>query len=178
MTMNSKSGLRRQAFAYAAMAFFLFAGAPSEAGETLPVPKGQPILTVEGKISNTNVGKTAQFDREMLEAMGVVSISTTTPWFTGTTKFEGVPLEKVMEAVGAEGEEVETVALNDYKVTLPVADFKEFGVLLALKRDGEYMPVRDKGPLFIVYPYDSDPRLKNQKYYARSVWQLARMILK
>jgi hypothetical protein len=48
-------------------------------------------------------------------------------------------------------------------------------VLLALKRNGEYMPVRDKGPLFIVYPFDSRPELKHQRFYSRSAWQLARL---
>ncbi|MCC2664519.1 MAG: oxidoreductase, partial [Geminicoccaceae bacterium] len=45
-----------------------------------------------------------------------------------------------------------------------------YPVILALKRDGAYMPVRDKGPLFIVYPYDSSPELKHQNYYSRSAW--------
>ena len=66
-------------------------------------------------------------------------------------------------------------ALNDYETKIPVSDFETFDVLLALKRDGEYMPVRDKGPLFVIYPYDSDPSLKSQKYYSRSAWQLRRL---
>lgn len=40
------------------------------------------------------------------------------------------------------------------------------------------MPVRDKGPLFIVYPYDSNPEIKSQTYYTRSVWQVARLEVK
>jgi hypothetical protein len=35
--------------------------------------------------------------------------------------------------------------LNDYATEIPMSDFDRFGVLLALKRDGAYMPVRDKG---------------------------------
>ena len=34
------------------------------------------------------------------------------------------------------------------------------------------MAVRDKGPLFIVYPYDSDEVLRSERYYNRSAWQL------
>ena len=64
-------------------------------------------------------------------------------------------------------------ALNDYETRIPVSDFMQFNVLLAIKRNGHYMPVSDKGPLFIVYPYDSNPELKTQKYYSRSAWQLA-----
>jgi hypothetical protein len=48
-------------------------------------------------------------------------------------------------------------------------------VILAIKRNGEYMSVRDKGPLFVIYPYDSSPDLKSQTYYARSAWQVAKI---
>ena len=68
-------------------------------------------------------------------------------------------------------------SLNDYETKIPMHDFVRFGVLLALKRNGEYMPVREKGPLFIVYPFDSEPELKSQKYYGRSAWQLARLVV-
>ncbi len=69
------------------------------------------------------------------------------------------------------------VALNDYVSSLPMEDFKKFNVILAMKRDGNYMPVRDKGPLFIIYPYDSDPQLQSQTYYTRSAWQVAKLIV-
>ena len=80
-----------------------------------------------------------------------------------------------MQTVGANGERLVAVALNDYSAELPMEDVAKYNVILALKRNGEYMPVRDKGPLFIVYPFDSNPDLKNQKFYSRSVWQLARI---
>ena len=83
-----------------------------------------------------------------------------------------------MQSVGATGERLVAIALNDYSSELPIEDFAKYNVVLALKRDGEYMPVRDKGPLFIVYPFDSNPDLKAQKYYSRSVWQVARIEIK
>ncbi len=45
-------------------------------------------------------------------------------------------------------------------------------VVLALKRNGAYMPVRDKGPIFIVYPFDQDPQFFDQVYMTRAIWQL------
>lgn len=80
--------------------------------------------------------------------------------------------------VGAQGTEVVAIALNDYRTTIPLKDFDDFDVILALKRDKQYMPVSDKGPLFVVYPYDSAPELHAQKYYARSIWQLTRLIVR
>ena len=159
-----------------ALAFVCIAGAGVAAG--LDQPKADSILTVSGKISVTNAQATAQFDRAMLEKIGMVSFTTMTPWYKEPVKFEGVPLKKLMAAVEAKGEKIVAVALNDYSAEVPMEDIAKYDVILALKRDGEYMTPRDKGPLFIVYPYDSNPDLKNQKFYSRSVWQVAKIEVK
>ena len=75
-------------------------------------------------------------------------------------------MDRLMKRVGASGERVLADALNDYSTEIPVEDFANYSVILALKRNGEYMPVRDKGPLFIVYPFDSNPELKSQNFYS------------
>jgi hypothetical protein len=145
--------------------------------QALAPPTDRPILTISGKIGVFNNGTQARFDRAMLEALGMSSFTTTTPWYDGPVHFEGVLMTRLMEAVKASGDTVIATALNDYETRIPRSDFAEFGVLLALKRNGEYMPVRDKGPLFIIYPYDSNPALKAQKFYSRSAWQLARLVV-
>jgi hypothetical protein len=133
---------------------------------------------VSGKIATSNPEGVVQFDRAGLEALGIVAVETSTPWYKGVVRFEGVPLQKLMQSVGASGNRVTAIALNDYASELPIADFAKYNVILALKPDGQYMPVRDKGPLFIVYPYDNAPELRSQKFYSRSVWQLSRLIVK
>lgn len=144
----------------------------------LPRPVGKPILTIQGKIGTANHDGTAQFDLAMLEQLGMTTIETKTPWFDGPVKFEGVPLSKLMSTVEAGGKTIVAVALNDYSSEIPMVDIAKYNVILALKRNGEYMPVRDKGPLFIIYPYDSDPELRSQTFYGRSVWQIAKLIVK
>ena len=37
-------------------------------------------------------------------------------------------------------------------------------MILALKADGEYLRVRDKGPIVVIYPFDQNPDLKNRIY--------------
>lgn|SRR5690606_23914247 len=145
--------------------------------EPLAKPTGKSILVISGNISKTNVGDTAQFDRGMLEAMGLETVETTNPWYDGRVRFDGVSMKKLMAAVGAKGTKVTAVALNDYVSSLPIEDFDKFNVILAMKRDGNYMAVRDKGPLFIIYPYDSDSQLQSQTYYTRSAWQVAKLIV-
>ena len=144
----------------------------------LPPPRGRPILVISGEIDSTNKDGTAQFDRKMLEDLGTVTVETTTPWHNARVRFEGVPLARLMKHVGAKGQKVTAIALNDYSTEIPLSDFEQFGTILAIKRDGEYMPVRDKGPLFVIYPYDSRPELKSQLYYGRSAWQVSKLVVR
>lgn len=163
---------RKLAQAVVACAVLAFAGVAS--AQNAPVDAKKPILTVTGNIAGSEV----QFDREALEAIGLVTVETKTPWYDHVAKFEGVPLDKLMEKVGAKGDRVVAVALNDYSSEIPIEDFAKYKTILAIKRDGQYMPVRDKGPLFVIYPYDSQPELKSHKFYSRSVWQVARLVVK
>jgi hypothetical protein len=141
-------------------------------------PTGAPVLTIEGEIGVTNAPGKAVFDLAMLERLGLVTFTTMTPWYTNPVTFEGVPMARLMETVGASGAKVVAVALNDYRIEIPTSDFREYGTILALKRDGAYMPIRDKGPLFIVYPFDERDELHSQMFYGRSVWQLSRLVVR
>jgi hypothetical protein len=172
--------MRRIATQHLIGAFFAFAGLVANAAnaDSLRTPTEKPILTISGKITSVNEGGTAQFDRAMLESLGMVTVETTSPWYTGPVKFEGIPLDKLMKYVGATGDRVTVIALNDYSTEIPIKDFGEYNTIIALKRDGEYMSVREKGPLFIIYPFDSKPELKSQTYYGRSAWQVAKIIVK
>ncbi len=166
---------------FGALALTAAAGAVSSRrafAASLAAPAEKPILTITGKIRITNVGDTAQFDRPMLEALGMKLIETHTPWYDKVMRFEGPMMRDLLASVGAFGETVEAHALNDYTTSIPIADFTQFGTILALKRDGNYLTVRDKGPLFVVYPYDTDTDLRQQKYYGRSAWQVAQFIIK
>ena len=51
-------------------------------------------------------------------------------------------------------------------------DVQRFDVIAARLIDGAPMAVRDKGPLFVIYPFDAQPELRNSVYYSRPAWQL------
>ena len=164
----------------ARLGFGLLAGlavAPVRAGAAeAPSPV---ILSVSGSIGGGAEPKPAKtFDLATLEAMPQHSFTTKTPWYSGPETFSGVLMRDIMQQVGASGSQLLVVALNDYTSEIPLDDFKRYDVILAFKRDGVYMPVSDKGPLFIVYPYDSDPALRTEKFYSRSAWQVAQFIVK
>lgn len=55
------------------------------------------------------------------------------------------------------------------------ADAQGHGLILAYLLDGQPMSVRDKGPLWLVYPYDASPAFRSEVIYSRSIWQLDRI---
>jgi hypothetical protein len=137
----------------------------------LDAPKERPILTVSGNIGVKNAGDAARFDMKMIEALPQQTFTTRTPWYDKPVKFTGPLLSDVLAAVKASGKTVSAVAINDYKISIPVGDLKHKPIVARLL-DDQPMPVREKGPLFVVYPFDSRAELRNSTYYERSIWQL------
>jgi hypothetical protein len=143
-------------------------------GSAIPAPTGPIVLRISGKIGAAANGEVA-FDMAGLESLGVVRYTTPTNWTEGPATFEGVLLSKVLEAIGADpsATTLTMVALNDYRAPVPMADAHKWPVMLALKENGKYMSVRDKGPIWVVYPQHIDADLGNSEMSARWVWQLA-----
>ena len=153
----------------------LFGGPPAVTADPLPAPEGDVLLTVSGAILQTNHAETAQFDRSMLEALDPVTFETTTIWTEGAQSFTGVPLAALMDAVGATGEAISATAINDYSVEIPASDWQDGGPVVAFLNNGEPMSLRDKGPLWIVWPYDDNEAYQSETIYSRSIWQLDRI---
>jgi hypothetical protein len=133
------------------------------------------VLSLVGTLGQRNADDRADFDMAMLEALPQHSFSTGTPWFKEARRFSGPLLRDVLAAAGAEGTALRAVTLNDYKVDIPVDDAMRHKVLMATRLDGQPMSVRDKGPLFIIYPFDESSSLRSERYYSRSAWQLRRL---
>jgi len=140
--------------------------------QALPPAKGKVILTVSGNVGDTNAPNAAVFDLAMIEKLPQQTFTTMTPWDKKPIQFTGPLLRDVLAAAKANGTTIKAAALNDYQTTIPIEDAKKFDVILAHKMNGESIPVKTKGPLFIVYPFDSKPELRATVFYERSAWQL------
>ncbi|MCC7048080.1 MAG: molybdopterin-dependent oxidoreductase [Alphaproteobacteria bacterium] len=136
------------------------------------IAAGIPILNVVNPR-----GVSVAFDRDGLEKLPQHVVATSTPWSNGVTTFTGPRLRDLLARAGADGKTVSAVAINDYKVSFPAADAQKYDVIVAIKRDGAYMPVRDKGPLWIIYPLDAMAELRNAETHAKMIWQLKTLIV-
>ena len=106
------------------------------------------------------------------------SFVTSTLWTTERHSFSGPPLREVLEQVGVEpSQPVRLVAANDYAVTFETKMIDDDYPIIANRLDGEPFSIREKGPLWVMYPFDQNPKYKTELHYSHSVWQLIELRL-
>jgi hypothetical protein len=143
------------------------------AGEKLPAPKGEVVLTVTGAIGAHNKGRRLELDLASLERMRRVRLEAAEPFLKRRVMFEGVLLSDLLEVAGVadSATRVSLTALDDYKVDFKVADVRSSQMLLATKADGKHMPVDRSGPIRIVFP-DSSTLGRNPDLW---IWSVSSM---
>ena len=134
--------------------------------------QARPVDAQELPLSISNGATTIELALSDLDQMPQETFTTTTTWTEGDVTFSGVPLSHLLTHANAAGATLRMVALNDYAVDMPIDEIGDLYPIVATRMNGEQMHVRDKGPYWIVYPYDSDPGFRTETTYARSIWQL------
>ncbi|MEM7672114.1 MAG: hypothetical protein AAF212_02120 [Verrucomicrobiota bacterium] len=138
----------------------------------ISAPNGKPILHVTGKIQVSTDGESAIFDYDLLKQFPQHSLRVKSPWFDTEHTQSGPLLKDVLEFLGVRGGSMYVQALNGYAASVPVADAQNLKVLLSIDRDGKPLRVREKGPVFITYPFTEMPELHDEMVYAKSVWMV------
>ena len=154
------------------MGFVLITFASMANASSLKAPEGPVLLTIDGNISNVNVGDTAQFDLGAFKALGLSTIETKTPWTEGKIKFVGVYLSVLLNAVGSKGKTVSAKALDGYVSEFSIDIVAKYKPLLAFKADGKILNRRGKGPLWILFAFDDYDAAVRERISNYSVWQL------
>ncbi len=127
------------------------------------------VLTVD------NHGHKAQFSLEQLLAHADKEIVTDTPWTENNTKFVGVSAKALLNMVGLEKADLKVIALNNYWSTIPYDDIEKYNPLFALKKNDDEMSVRDKGPIWVIYPLSEFNEVNNEVLHSRMVWQVSQV---
>lgn len=145
----------------------------SQASASLPPIEGSVLLTITGEIRYTNQEDRAEFDLQLLESLEQQQIITQNPWIAGSNVYRGPLGRALIKAVGAEQASLMRItSLNGYITEIPVSDFMKYDIIFALQKNGETLKIRDRGPLFVIYPFNQHPHLNTQKHYNRSAWQV------
>ncbi|WP_413204200.1 molybdopterin-dependent oxidoreductase [Rhodospirillum sp. A1_3_36] len=138
-----------------------------------PAWADQPILSVAGPLDQ---GEPATFSLADLKALGMQTITTTTPW-TGdeTPTFTGPLLRDVLAAAKEAGRRLTVTAKDGYSVQIPFMDAADWNVILAIEMDGAPLDPTTYGPAWVIYPYDTNPILITDLYQERSIWKVVRI---
>ncbi len=122
-------------------------------GQAVPaVPK--PVLTLTGKISTVNKGRTLVLDQRTLARVGVVQVRLYEPWAKKDLEFRGVWLQDLLAVAGTSpaATKLHMTALDDYKVDLTMAEVRTGGIMVAIAAgDGSSLPIDKGGPTRIVF---------------------------
>lgn len=139
-------------------------------GLSLPAAAQSVLVRWAGK--DGKVLSQQELSLAALDALPQASIETTTPWGTGLQRFTGPLLASIATMGGYNPHAVNVSALNDYRMTIPAKDWTENGALFSTRIDEKVIRVKDKGPFWIMYPIDSDPKFRQAYYKAHMVWQV------
>lgn len=122
-------------------------------------------------------GTLLRFTEADLMALPQVTFATSTIWTTATAQFSGPSLASVLEAADADAadSQIRMTAINDYKVDIPRAWVEPASPIIATRIDGAPFGIREKGPLWLVFPFDSDARFRTEEVYSLSIWQLTQI---
>lgn len=143
-------------------------------GLSAPVRAEGPVLLT---LSGAPDGVARSFDMAALQALPKGEFTTQTIWTEGPQHFEGVYLHELLAAAGIDAGTAVLTARNDYAIRIPVEELRPGEALLAYRRNGAEMSLRDKGPLWLVYPFDDSDAFQNEVIYSRSIWQIDRIAI-
>ncbi len=144
-------------------------------GDAIPPAEGRIVLIVNGAAREGKALGPLRFDITTLEKIGLIRYTANNRWYNDPPTFEGILGSAFLDVVGVPKDAtiMKMRALNDYLTRIPIADFRRWPVMLALKMNGKYMPVRSKGPIWIVYPSHLDEALRYPPHQGKWIWQLA-----
>lgn len=138
----------------------------------LTTPTGEVILEIYGAIEKTNNDDVAEFDQTMINQLSKRVIHTNNHVVKDVVPYEGVDLSTLLKQLGAKGSIARVFALDDYVAEISIAEIHKYKVILATKENGKNLTIEDKGPFFVVFPFNDYPELRDNTHYSQSVWQV------
>lgn len=122
----------------------------------------------------TAMAKPVRLSLPKLKTLATTSLWTRDPHNTGDRKavvhFRGVAVSKLLDEFGVAPNvtDVTFVASDAYRVTVSLADLRQYPIIIALERNNQKIPRSDGGPLYLAFPYTQFPQL--QKKYPERFW--------
>jgi hypothetical protein len=145
---------------FAALLLLLVAPAAASADALTLTPAGSDVAPIELTL-------------EELAALPQTTVRTENEFVDGTVEYRGPLARDVLAPLAVDRASVlRFTAANDYAVDVPATDLLDFDVILAMEADGRKLSLRDKGPLWLMYPISDHPPFRGRPYTDRLIWQV------
>ncbi|MCP5169596.1 MAG: hypothetical protein H6999_07555 [Hahellaceae bacterium] len=115
-------------------------------------------------------GETLRVSREQIDALPQHLVDSSQAGREG--RFRGPLVRDFLAWAGVKSSEIEITAFDDYVVQIPRTLWEDYDSIFATVRNDEVMRIRDKGPLWLIFPWDTRPELRDERYYNLSIWQI------
>ena len=107
-----------------------------------------------------------------LEAIGMHSFGTSVTWGRHRHVFSGLPLGVLLSYVGASGKSVRVTGLDDSRAFITMEDITATAPLLATRIDGYPIPRNERGPILLVYQFESFDAPHRDLLASQCVWHV------
>jgi hypothetical protein len=133
---------------------------------SLAYASNSPVL----QITAPNVSQ--QLTMTQLKQFPVSTIISNTPWTSEGTVFTGVKLSDLAKIQSLRGNMFKVTALNNYWSTISQDDIEKYEPILAYAVNGKMMSVREKGPLWVIFPLSDFNQEQDERLHSQMVWQV------
>ncbi|RPE71154.1 hypothetical protein EDD53_0268 [Pacificibacter maritimus] len=141
---------------------------------SMPVAADGPVLL---SVINKSTDQTVHLTDKDLTSLPQQSFETGTTWTEGTQTYQGPSLSSVLNLTGQVDAkaQIKFTAANDYASIVSLDLISNQYPIVANRIDGAEFSVRQKGPLWIMYPFDTFPDYKSESYFSAAAWQVIKI---
>lgn len=133
------------------------------------------VLTVYGDIElNEQKYNRLDFTLSELQAFAQADITTSHPWSSEQRGYHGVDINNLFDVLFSQQKVLsfQLEALNDFGMTINWQKIAPYSPILAWQENQRTMSLRNKGPLWLMLPFDQVPKVKQADFLHFMVWQL------
>ena len=122
-------------------------------------------------ITNNDHARITVTEEDLLD-LPQVTIETSTPWDEEVITFSGPTLKALLTRYNITEGELNLYASNRYQIQVPWDYIEDTTPIIANRMNGNPFSRRQRGPLWLIFPFDSDDRYRSYEVSAMSIWQL------
>lgn len=133
------------------------------------------VLTVYGDITLNNHHYNRQdFTLSELQALTQAEITTAHPWSTEPHHYRGVDMNSLLNFLFSHRRvlSLQLEALNNFSIDVSWEQISSHSPILAWQENKQVMSLRNKGPLWLVLPFDQVSKVQQADFLHFMVWQL------